>query len=294
MENIIEVSNLRFSYGSKSVLKGINLQVIPGEIIGLIGENGAGKSTFLNILLGVLPDHGKVKVFSERPGSKVCKENIGSMLQGNMRINRINVFEMLEESAVHYSNSLPVDEVLKRIGLDSVKDQMITRLSGGQMRRLTFGMALIVNPKLLFLDEPTVGMDANARNDFWQQVRELKAQGITMIITSHYLEEIQQIADRLLILQDGVFSFQGTLAELQAQYHQTLIGFKTSIDPAMFSDLPGVEKMSRKDQHIYLTSDDGDLTLKALVPNFENMQEISVERQSLEDIFIKMTAREQN
>ncbi|BDR57164.1 ABC transporter ATP-binding protein [Xylocopilactobacillus apis] len=293
MDNIIETHNLKFSYGKKEVLKGLNLKVAKGEIIGLIGENGAGKSTFLNILLGVLRGRGEAEVFNTRPGVLINKEKIGSMLQGDMRIKKVSVEEMLTEAAAQHENSLPVDRVLDIIGLSDQRKQMLTSLSGGQMRRVTFGIALIGDPELLFLDEPTAGMDASARQEFWQMINDLKMQGKTIVITSHYLEEIQQAASRLLILQDGVFSFQGTLAELQAQHHETTIIFKTDLQPALFQTVSAVEKVAQHEEQIELTSSDGDLTIKSLVPMFDRIKEIRVERQSLEEIFVKMTAKEE-
>ncbi|BDR59230.1 ABC transporter ATP-binding protein [Xylocopilactobacillus apicola] len=293
MEYVIETRNLKFSYGKKEVLKGLNLEVAKGEIVGLIGENGAGKSTLLNILLGVLKGSGEIKVFNSQPGILSNKEKIGSMLQGDMRIKKINVEEMLMEAAAQYETVLPVDRLLEIIGLANERKQLLTSLSGGQMRRVTFGIALIGDPELLFLDEPTAGMDASARQQFWQRITDLKMQGKTIVITSHYLEEIQQAASRLLILQGGGFSFQGTLAELQAQHHETTIIFKTELQSKAFRDLSAVEKVTQHDQQIELISSDGDLTLKSLVPVFDRIEEIKVERQSLEEIFVKMTAKEQ-
>ena len=293
MEDIITIKDLKFSYGKKVILKKINLSIKRGEIIGLIGENGAGKSTVLKILLGVLGSHNNIRILGEFPGSINNKEKIGSMFQGDMRIKNVNVQEILEFVASQYDNPLSVEQVIKTIGLVDIKRQLLTKLSGGQMRRVTLGMALINNPELLFLDEPTSGMDVNSRQEFREKVEDLKKLGKTVVITSHYLDEIQQTADRILILQNGVFSFQGTLAELQAQHHETKIIFKTNLPPSIFVALPEVKEVEKHGDQIELISINGDLTIRDLVLKFKQIEDIQVQRQSLEEIFMKMTSKEQ-
>ncbi|MCH4172155.1 MAG: ABC transporter ATP-binding protein [Lactobacillus sp.] len=291
MMTVIQATHLKFNYGSQQVLKDIDFTVEKGEIIGLIGENGAGKSTLLNILLGLLPAHGAATVLDRKPGTAFNKAHLGSMLQGDMVLSGITVLEMLQEAAAQYPKALDPLTVLAEIGLQAQGNQRITNLSGGQLRRVTFGMALVGNPDLLFLDEPTAGMDAKARQDFWQHIETLRQQGKTMIITSHYLEEIQQIADRLLILQDGRFTFQGTLDELQAQHLETVITCQTQLQPAIFKGLPAVTGVQQTGPLLKIHSTDGDLTLKALVPLLDQLHQISVTRKSLEDIFIQMTGK---
>ena len=278
MSVIVNVRGLEFSYGSKKVLQNINLTINSGEIIGLIGENGAGKTTFLNILLGLLQSDKQVEIFGGKPGEKKARQKIGSMLQGDMVLENVTVIEMLTEAAIQYKEPLAVNELLQKLDLTEYANKLLKNLSGGVMRRVTFALALVGNPDLLFLDEPTVGMDAQARKIFWQRITDLRDAGKTMIITSHYLEEIQQTADRLLVLQNGVFTFQGTLQELQSKYKKTIIRFKAVISATQVDE-----------ERICLNSDDGDATLKALVPFFEEISNISIQRESLENIFLKMT-----
>ncbi len=215
MTTIIQTEHLKFSYGDKTVLKDINLTVQPGEIVGLIGVNGAGKTTLLNILLGLLSGTGTVKVFDQQPGTTAIKARLGSMLQGDMIIPSITVGDILTLAAAETPDALDPAALLEELQLQQLKSQRLGSLSGGQLRRVTFAVALIGQPDLLFLDEPTVGMDATARKEFWNKIEQLRQQGKTIIITSHYLEEIQQVADRLLILQDGRFTFDGSLQQLQ-------------------------------------------------------------------------------
>ncbi|WP_010579846.1 ABC transporter ATP-binding protein [Liquorilactobacillus vini] len=291
MREIVNVKELNFSYGNKRVLKNLNLTIHQGEIVGLIGENGAGKTTLLNILLGLLPADQEIKVFEGKPGQKKARQKIGSMLQGDIVLANVTVTEMLHEAAAQYFRSKNVTELLQELNLQKQADQLLTNLSGGLQRRVTFALALIGNPELLFLDEPTVGMDAQARKMFWQRIQALRDLGKTIVITSHYLEEIQQTADRLFILQKGKFVFQGTFQELQNKDKRTIIHFKTKLAIKNFQKLTAVVAATQLEDWIDLVSDDGDATLRSLVPFLEEINNVSIQRESLENIFLKMTNR---
>lgn len=294
MSKIVTTRQLKFSYGKKEVLKNVNLTINSGEIIGLIGENGAGKTTLLNALLGLLPSNGQVEILGGKPGGKKARQKIGSMLQGDMVLDNVTVIEMLNEAASQYDEPLDVEELLQKVDLKKHESKLLKNLSGGLMRRVTFAVALVGNPDLLFLDEPTVGMDAQARKVFWQRIEDLRDAGKTVMITSHYLEEIQQTADRLLILQNGVLTFQGTLQELQNKYKKTVIRFKTKLALKKFQKMAAVISSAQTDaEWICLNSEDGDETLKALVPFLGEISNISVQRESLENIFLKMTNEEE-
>lgn len=294
MSKIVTTRQLKFSYGKKEVLKNVNLTINSGEIIGLIGENGAGKTTLLNALLGLLPSNGQVEILGGKPGGKKARQKIGSMLQGDMVLDNVTVIEMLNEAASQYDEPLDVEELLQKVDLKKHENKLLKNLSGGLMRRVTFAVALVGNPDLLFLDEPTVGMDAQARKVFWQRIEDLRDAGKTVMITSHYLEEIQQTADRLLILQNGVLTFQGTLQELQNKYKKTVIRFKTKLALKKFQKMAAVISSAQTDaEWICLNSEDGDETLKALVPFLGEISNISVQRESLENIFLKMTNEEE-
>ncbi|MCP0886578.1 ABC transporter ATP-binding protein [Ligilactobacillus sp. WILCCON 0076] len=294
MNKIVTTRQLKFSYGKKEVLKNVNLTINSGEIIGLTGENGAGKTTLLNALLGLLPSNGQVEILGGKPGGKKARQKIGSMLQGDMVLDNVTVIEMLNEAASQYDEPLDVEELLQKVDLKKHENKLLKNLSGGLMRRVTFAVALVGNPDLLFLDEPTVGMDAQARKVFWQRIEDLRDAGKTVMITSHYLEEIQQTADRLLILQNGVLTFQGTLQELQNKYKKTVIRFKTKLALKKFQKMAAVISSAQTDaEWICLNSEDGDETLKALVPFLGEISNISVQRESLENIFLKMTNEEE-
>lgn len=290
MNEIIKINELEFNYGNKRVLKNINLTINSGEIVGLIGENGAGKTTLLNILLGLLPSNHQVTILGGKPGEKKARQKIGSMLQGDMVLANVTVAEIIAETAAQYDQPVVVAELLQNLGLKEYENKLLKSLSGGLMRRVTFALALVGNPELLFLDEPTVGMDSQARKIFWNRIKKLRDAGKTVVITSHYLEEIQQTADRLLILQNGKFSFQGTLPELQNKNKKTVIRFKTKLAINKFQLLTAVTSITPAAENwVCLNSEDGDATLRALTPFLADISNISIQRESLEDIFLTMT-----
>jgi len=293
MQPIIQAKHVSFSYGKQAVLKDISLTINPGEIIGLIGENGAGKTTLLNLLLGIRTvKTGELALFNQQPGGPLAKQKIGSMLQGDLPVRGVTVGELLTMAATHYAAALSPTKLMTDLALTKLAQRKLTTLSGGQLRRVTFALALIGNPDLLFLDEPTVGMDTNAQQLFWQRVQDLKTQGKTLIITSHYLPEIEKIADRILLLRAGEFMFQGTFADLQRQYQHVEIKFQTALELTTFEQLAGVTKVMQVHDLVQLTSTDGDQTLQALVPYLPQLHQLTLNRESLSDIFVQLTKEE--
>ncbi|VDG19598.1 multidrug ABC transporter ATPase [Lactobacillus koreensis] [Lactiplantibacillus mudanjiangensis] len=290
MAALIEANDIEFSYGKQAVLKGLSLTIKQGEIIGLIGENGAGKTTLLNLLLGVHPiQQGQLTVFGQQPGTTATHQRIGSMLQGDLVLRGVTVKDLLTLAAARYDQAVAPVELMATLDLTKLANQKIATLSGGQQRRVTFALALIGNPDLLFLDEPTVGMDTNAQQAFWQRIKKLKAQGKTVIITSHYLPEIQNVADRILLLQGGQLIFQGTFQALQQQYQQVEITCQTELPATTFTDLPGVTAVSQDVQTVHISSEDGDATIGALTPFLSQLHQVTVSRESLADIFVHLT-----
>ncbi|VDG31044.1 multidrug ABC transporter ATPase [Lactobacillus koreensis] [Lactiplantibacillus mudanjiangensis] len=290
MAALIEANDIEFSYGKQAVLKGLSLTIKQGEIIGLIGENGAGKTTLLNLLLGVHPiQQGQLTVFGQQPGTTATHQRIGSMLQGDLVLRGVTVKDLLTLAAARYDQAVAPVELMATLDLTKLANQKIATLSGGQQRRVTFALALIGNPDLLFLDEPTVAMDTNAQQAFWQRIKKLKAQGKTVIITSHYLPEIQNVADRILLLQGGQLIFQGTFQALQQQYQQVEITCQTELPATTFTDLPGVTAVSQDVQTVHISSEDGDATIGALTPFLSQLHQVTVSRESLADIFVHLT-----
>ncbi|WP_416353538.1 ABC transporter ATP-binding protein [Agrilactobacillus fermenti] len=289
-QTMIELKNVSKRFGNHQVLKDINLTVKPGEIVGLIGENGAGKSTIINLLLGLLQaSSGEVSVLGEAPAQESHKQKLGAMLQENVSMESIKVRELLTLVRSYYAKPLLYQELLELADLTSVQAMTSDKLSGGQKRRLTFALAMAGDPDLLFLDEPTVGMDVNSRQHFWSKIEQMRAQGKTIVVTNHYLDELEGIVSRLLILQHGVFSFDGTLAELQQQYAKRTITFESNLPLVkIYEYLPDVN-LKEKDLQFSLKTSDSDQALRQLAPILTQLSNITIQPDSLNAIFGNLT-----
>ena len=281
---LVEVHELKFNYSSKMALRGVNLTVPTGEIIGLIGENGAGKTTLLKLLLGILHSQSGAIQWN-----KVAKPEVNTMFQNNLKLVGVTVRDLLQLTAAQYRNPRPVADVMEELALSSFAKRPLSRLSGGQLRKVAFGLTLVSNAQLLFLDEPTVGMDVNARQIFWRKIEQMRVQGKTVLITSHYLAEIQEVADRILILKAGKIKFNGTLAELQQGYLTSQINFVTNLPKARFQGLTNVKQVLVKGQQVTLDTTDSDQTLRALAPWLNQLNNVKITAASLENIFTAMT-----
>ena len=217
MPPAIVVSGLRKSYGSTDALRGIDFEVEEGEVFGLLGPNGAGKTTTVEILEGYRTrDGGKASVLGHDPGEapRALRERIGVVLQQSELSPLLTVREMHELFAGYYASPRDVDEVIGLVGLEEKRDARVKTLSGGQKRRLDLGIALVGDPDLVFLDEPTTGFDPAARRAAWEMIRALRALGTTILLTTHYLDEAQQLADRVAVLRDGEIVRQGAPSDL--------------------------------------------------------------------------------
>lgn len=292
MTEAVKIQNLSFDYGKQPVLNHINFSVNAGEMIGVIGENGAGKTTLLRLMQAQLPINGEISIFGHQAHDTRVRDWLGAMPQGDLKLPGVTVQELLRNLSASYSNPANIDQLMRDNGIAALRKKRIDRLSGGQLRRVTFLSALVGQPRLLFLDEPTVGMDVTAREKLWLQVKQMQRAGVTIMITSHYLEELQDVADRLLILKSGRIRFQGTFSELQEAHVQTLFRFTSSLSEPQLLHLPGVQSVTKVGSYWELTSNDGDQTLGALSRQLSHVHELSVTKQSLADIFSEMMRQE--
>lgn len=229
-ENIIEAVDVWRRYTSNSrqpydAVRGISLNVAPGELFGLLGTNGAGKTSFLELLEGLArPSRGSIKVLGHDPhaAASVVRARTGVMLQEAGFPGDLRVREMAQVWAGTLPNSQPVDKVLEDVDLSHRAGVSISSLSGGERRRLDLALALLGNPEVLFLDEPTTGLDPESRRNTWNLIRELQRSGVTMVLTTHYLEEAEELATRLAIMHAGVFVAEGTAAEIARSVPATI------------------------------------------------------------------------
>jgi ABC-2 type transport system ATP-binding protein len=292
----IHVQGLRKSYGDKEAVRGVDLEVRTGEILALLGPNGAGKTTTVEILEGFhQATAGEVRVLGEDPwgGDRALRDRIGIVLQESQPEINLTVRECLELYAGYYTAPRDVEETIGLAGLGEQADQQTTRLSGGQRRRLDVALALIGDPELIFLDEPTTGFDPAARRASWEVISGLRALGTTILLTTHYMEEAERLADRIAVMRDGVIVATGTPATLGGRNRATgTIGF-TLPDGVELGELaPGASLDDER--RVVMSSaapmaDLHELTGRALALGLE-LSDIEVRRPTLEDVYLELTA----
>jgi ABC-2 type transport system ATP-binding protein len=275
----ISVRDLRKSYGASDALRGISFEIKEGEVFGLLGPNGAGKTTTIEILEGYRTrDGGDVDVlgFDPERAKSAFRQRIGVVLQQSQLWPNLTVTETHRMFAGYYEHPRNVDEVVALVGLAEKRDARVKTLSGGQKRRLDLGVALVGDPDLVFLDEPTTGFDPAARRAAWDMIRSLRSLGKTILLTTHYLDEAEQLADRLAVLREGVIIREGTPAELTGGSSETEVRYRED----------GREIVLRTSEPTKLLHR---LTAEALADGRE-LEGLSVRRPTLEDVYLSLTA----
>jgi ABC-2 type transport system ATP-binding protein len=278
----IVVRDLRKTYGGTEALHGISFGINEGEVFGLLGPNGAGKTTTVEILEGYRArDAGEVSVLGHDParGERALRERIGVVLQQSQMFQNLTVRELHAMFAGYYERPRNVQEVISLVGLANKADDRVKTLSGGQKRRLDLGIALIGDPELVFLDEPTTGFDPAARRAAWEMIRALRSLGKTILLTTHYLDEAEQLADRVAVLREGEIIREGSPAELTGRSEETEIRFRRN----------GQVVVMRTTEPTRLLNE---LTAEALAEGRE-LEGLSVRRPTLEDVYLELTAQEE-
>jgi ABC-2 type transport system ATP-binding protein len=277
----IEVADLSKSYGSREALRGISFSVEAGEVFALLGPNGAGKTTTVEILEGYRRrSGGRVEVLGSDPehAGRGFRGRIGIVLQSSAVYPTLSVREILELFAGYYDRPREPAEVVELVGLEEKRDARVRTLSGGQLRRLDLGLALIGDPELVFLDEPTTGFDPAARRQAWETIRGLRALGKTVLLTTHYMEEAQRLASRVAILREGRIVATGPPDDLLSTNGAVEIRFERDGEPVVV----------RTDDPTRVLHE---LTGDALAGGYE-LAGLEVRRQSLEDVYLELTGDE--
>ncbi len=298
---VVQVTDLVRHYGDVKAVDGISFHVRRGEIFGLLGPNGAGKTTTIEMLEGLnKPDSGVAEVLgidvTKQP--ERLKQQIGVQLQTAALYPNLSVIELVDLFASFYENRRPTAELIREVGLDERDKALSKNLSGGQRQRLSIALALVNDPELIFLDEPTTGLDPQARRTLWDQIEGLKSQGKTILLTTHYMEEAEQLCDRVAIMDHGKVLELGTVNELVARhFRERTVRFTTrpELPDDLLAGLAGVERVSRETDESVLYTLDAPQTVGALLRTGDELGlqglDMAVRRPTLEDVFIKLTGR---
>uniref|UniRef100_A0A486XPG2 ABC transporter, ATP-binding protein n=1 Tax=Rheinheimera sp. BAL341 TaxID=1708203 RepID=A0A486XPG2_9GAMM len=291
---VLAVNTLHKAYNRQPVLQGVTLNLAAGEILAVLGPNGAGKTTLISAILGLIKvDSGDISLFGQfQQGSErsaLLRQRLGVMMQIGSASANLTVAEQCDLFSSYYRNGKTVAELLQIAGLQAQANSRFGRLSGGQKQRLLFALALAGNPQLLFLDEPTLGMDVQARHALWQQIRELKASGVSIVLTTHYLEEAEQLADNIAVLQRGQIVAQGSPAQLTAQISGKQIYCRTLLSDQQLLALPAVVQLERQQQRVCLVSQAAEQTVLALLQADADVSALEVKAVALEQAFLQLT-----
>ncbi len=290
---VIQLRDLRKRFGAVAAVDGVDLTIRPGEVVALLGPNGAGKTTTVDLALGLsTPTTGQALLFGEEPRAAVVAGRVGAMLQGGALLPDTTVRDAVALVAAAHRRPMPVDDALRRARCTEIAGRRVNKLSGGQLQRARFAVAVVSDPDLLVLDEPTAAMDVEARHTFWSSMREFTDAGRTVVFATHYLDEADTFADRIVIMRAGRIVADGTPAEIKAITATRAVRFSglgTDAHVAL-RGLPGVVSLEARHDSVTLRSDRSDDTLRALLATFPQAHDIQVVASTMDDAFLALTA----
>jgi ABC-2 type transport system ATP-binding protein len=278
------------NYGEIRALRNVNFNVHAGQVIALLGPNGAGKTTAVKLLLGLIqPNAGKVRVFGGDPTNPQNRMLTGAMLQVGKVPETLRVREHIDLFSSYYPNPLPLQDVLAAAGLEKLRDRKFGDLSGGQRQRTLFALAICGNPDLLFLDEPTVGLDVEARRSLWEEIRRLVEVGKTVLLTTHYLEEADALADRIAVINQGEIIAQGTPAEIKLQTSGKRIRCITSLSEIALLQIPDVSRVKRDREAVEIHTAEAESVIRILLARDPSLSGLEISAAGLEEAFLSLT-----
>jgi ABC-2 type transport system ATP-binding protein len=292
----IELQGLEKSFktpgGTVNAVRGVDISIRAGEIVALLGPNGAGKSTTIDMLLGLArPDAGSVSVLGRTPEEAVLAGTVGAMLQVGSLIQDLTARELVAMVASLYPAPLDVDEVMALVGIEAIAGRRTQKLSGGETQRVRFALALVSDPALLVLDEPTTAMDVEGRHAFWNTMREFASRGRTILFATHYLEEADAHADRAILMASGRIVADGPTTEIRAMVGgRTIRATLPDAELHELEDLPGVTGVERHGEAVLLSCFDSDAAIRALLDSQPEARDIEIASAGLEQAFLELTA----
>lgn len=288
--SVARTRGLTKAYGPVTALRNINFELKSGELLALLGPNGAGKTTLVRMLLGLAsPDSGSVNVFGADPREEAMRYRVGAMLQVARVPETLRVREHIDLFSSYYPASLPLAETLRIAGLEDLKDRRFGELSGGQRQRVLFAISICGDPSLLFLDEPTVGLDVEARRLMWTQIRALVARGKTVLLTTHYLNEADALADRILVLQHGNIVAEGTPAEIKSRAIGKQVRCSSRLSLEEILAIPGVLSATADRQKFELQVQAAEPVVRELLQRDSWLTDLEVTNAGLEEAFLALT-----
>jgi ABC-2 type transport system ATP-binding protein len=280
-------------YGAVTALTNVSLEIVRGGVVALLGPNGAGKTTAVKLLLGLAaPTSGEARLFGGDPRDSSTRQCVGAMLQVGKVPETLTVREHVDLFRSYYPSPAPADEVMATAGLAGLEDRRFGELSGGQRQRVLFALALCGDPELLFLDEPTLGFDVEVRHAFWAEIRRFVARGRTVLLTTHYLEEADALADRIVVIDRGSIIADGPPAIIKSRAAGRRIRCRTSLPEHDLRAIPGVHDVRIEPERAELFASDAESVLRELLARDAALCELEVTGVGLEDAFLQLTKRD--
>lgn len=296
METIVEINNLTKEFKGKRAVEDVSFSIKPGEVVAILGPNGAGKSTAILMMLGLLhPTSGTVSLFNQKPQEQKVRERIGVMLQQVSIMDALKVKELLALFRSYYPTPLSMEEMIRLTGMQgSELNRRTDKLSGGQKRRVSFALAMAGNPDLVFFDEPTVGMDSTARKQFWEKVRQHANAGKTVLFSTHYLQEADDVATRILLFNEGKLVADGSPASIKQRLLKKAVSFKMDghFPKEQFLAMEHISDVSLKKGRIVIQTEDTDRVLSSLFSIEMPISDIAIDKGRLEDAFEQLTVEQ--
>jgi ABC-2 type transport system ATP-binding protein len=286
----IDLRHLTKRYGNVTAVNDLSLAIRSGEIVAFLGPNGAGKTTTIDMILGLArPDEGSVEVYGLAPVDAIARGYVSAVMQNGGLLKDFTVYETVRYTASLYANPQPVSEVLERAGISHIADRRVGKCSGGEQQRLRFAMSLLSNPRLLLLDEPTAGMDVEARREFWSAIREDAGRGRTVMFATHYLEEADAYADRIVLVRQGSIVADGTTAAVKSMASgRTVRATVRNADRDALAALGGVTSVELRGDTVLITCTDSDAVARHLLTKTA-ASDLEITANSLEAAFMALT-----